>query len=134
MREAMMNNADSKKLGRDGEDLVAGYLLSRGHTVIERNCRAGHLETDLITLSSDGLHFVEVKTRCHSVQAPPQENVGKKKQDRMVRAALAYMSGERGRMFHDLDCHLDVAAVLWSEDGTLKRIHYIPDAVIPIYW
>ena len=21
-----------------------------------------------------------------------------------------------------------------QEDGTLKRIHYIPDAVIPIYW
>ena len=59
--------ADNKhynaKLGKFGEDEVAAFLIGRGHTVLERNWRSGHLEIDLITEAADGIHFVEVKSR-----------------------------------------------------------------------
>ena len=65
-----------QELGKKGEDIACGLLLSMGHIILERNWRSGHLEVDIISSCSDGIHFVEVKTRKNSIQAPPQENVG----------------------------------------------------------
>ena len=60
-----MEGAGNKrqKLGQVGEELACRYLTEIGHTVIERNWRSGHLEIDVISISPDGIHFVEVKTR-----------------------------------------------------------------------
>lgn len=113
---------------------MARYLMAQGHVILERNRHCGHLEIDIVSLASDGIHFVEVKTRRYSVQAPPQENVGFVKQHRMAAAALNYLSSARGRNYGDMECHLDVAAVLYSEDGTTLSISYLPDAVLPIFW
>ena len=77
-----------QELGKTGEDLACRYLESKGHRILERNYRSGHLEIDIISLDADGIHFVEVKTRRDSIQAPPQDNVGKVKQDRIVKARL----------------------------------------------
>ena len=64
-----------QKLGKIGEDLACEYLTGLGQRIIERNWRSGHLEIDIISIDADGIHFVEVKTRRESIQAPPQENV-----------------------------------------------------------
>ena len=73
-------------LGRLGENAACSILESMGHVILERNWRCGHLEIDIISVDPEGIHFVEVKTRQKSIQAPPQENVDAGKQKKLVKA------------------------------------------------
>ena len=73
-----------RDLGRKGEDMACVFLEDMGHIILERNWRSGHLEIDIISLDADGIHFVEVKTRRQNIQAPPQENVGSQKQQKIT--------------------------------------------------
>lgn len=63
----------TSKLGKRGEDEACELLIKKGHAILERNYRCGHLEIDIISIDSDGLHFVEVKTRMAPVCAEPEE-------------------------------------------------------------
>lgn len=117
--------------GRAGEDAVAGYLTGLGHTVIARNWRSSHLELDLVSLFSDGVHFVEVKTRRHGAPALPQDSVGPEKQKHIARAAARFLAANRRRL-GDTEAFFDVAAVIEYEDKHLE-IEYIPNAFIPIH-
>ena len=81
------------EFGRRGEDEACMYLVSQGHTILERNWRCGHLEIDVITLAGDGIHFVEVKSRMVPVQGRPEEAVNAAKQRKIVAAARRYMAG-----------------------------------------
>ncbi|MBR6745540.1 MAG: YraN family protein [Clostridia bacterium] len=49
--------------GRAGEDFACRYLRSKGYTVLHRNYRNGHLETDIICENETHILFVEVKSR-----------------------------------------------------------------------
>ena len=51
------------KLGRAGELFAVKYLESTGYTVVHRNYRSGHLETDIICENETHILFVEVKSR-----------------------------------------------------------------------
>ena len=120
-----------RQLGKAGEDVACGFLRSMGHIILERNWRSGHLEVDIISLDRDGIHFVEVKTREHSIQAPPQENVGHTKQCRTAKAALSYLKTVKGRPFGNGECMFDVIAVT-VKDGK-ARTEWFPQAYIPLY-
>lgn len=120
-----------QKLGQAGEDLACRHLTEKGHTVIERNWRSGHLEIDIISINADGIHFVEVKTRRESIQAPPQESVDRKKQMRITKAAAAFLKSGKGQAFGSRECLFDIVAVTFIEDQV--RIEYFPQAYIPIY-
>lgn len=120
-----------QSLGKEGESLVCGFLQNRGHTILERNFRAGHLEIDIISFNEEGIHFVEVKTRRSSVQAPPQENVGGLKQARIAKAALRFLKTTKGLPYGNHECLFDVAAVTF--DGDSARLEWFPQAYIPIY-
>lgn len=119
-------------LGKHGEDEVCNWLTERGHTVIERNWRSGHLEIDIITLSSDGIHFVEVKSRVTPVQGEPQDAVNGLKQRNIANAAKNYMA-RRPKLFGpDVEVWFDVAAVTY--DGNRIDIQYFPAAYVPTYF
>lgn len=120
-----------QKLGQEGEDIACRFLTDKGHTIIERNWRSGHLEIDIISVSADGIHFVEVKTRRENIQAPPQENVNHAKQRRIIRAAGSFLRSGRGKEFGMADCQFDIIAVTFMEDKV--QTEYIPQAYIPIY-
>ena len=51
------------EIGRAGEEFACRYLLSRGYTILHRNYRSGHLETDIICENDTHILFVEVKSR-----------------------------------------------------------------------
>ena len=57
--------------GKRGEAAVADYLTAKGHTIVARNWRCGHLELDIVSLDKTGLHFVEVKTRSSACFVQP---------------------------------------------------------------
>ena len=118
-------------LGEKGENLACRYLESIGHTILERNWRSGHLEIAIISADPQGIHFVEVKTRQKNVQAPPQENVGKTKQARLVKAALGYLNSETQLPRNDMECFFDIIAITFQ--GENAQVEWIPQAFIPLY-
>ena len=117
--------------GKKGEDVACDLLAGRGHTILERNHRVGHLEIDIVSVSADGIHFVEVKARRESIQAPPQDNVDHVKQRRIAAAAKGYLRSRKGLPFNGCECHFDVIAVIFKENTA--QVDYFPDAYIPIY-
>ena len=128
-----MENRRNKRqvTGKKGEDVACDLLAGRGHTILERNHRVGHLEIDIISVSADGIHFVEVKARRESIQAPPQDNVDHVKQRRIAAAAKGYLRSRKGLPFNGCECHFDVIAVIFKENTA--QVDYFPDAYIPIY-
>ena len=119
------------ELGHRGEDIACSLLESMGHTILERNWRSGHLEIDIISFAVDGIHFVEVKTRRESIQAPPQESVDWKKQNRIVRAAQSFLKSGKGMPYGSHECMFDVVAITFRGDS--HKTEWIPQAFIPIY-
>ena len=102
-----------------------------GHTILERNFRSGHLEIDIISVDAEGIHFVEVKTRQKSIQAPPQDNVDASKQKKLVKAALRYLHSAKGIPGRDLECIFDIIAI--TIEGENAKVEWIPQAFIPLY-
>lgn len=113
--------------GRKGEEEACFYLMALGMTILKRNCRCSHLETDIIALASDGLHFVEVKSVTAPYLSRPELKVNHVKRNRLIRAANAWLlSEERKSLPADLEVFLDILTVVF--DGCSKRIEYFPDA------
>lgn len=119
-------------LGRRGEDVACGFLSGKGHTIVERNYRSGHLEIDIITLDKDGVHFVEVKSRVAPVAVSPEENVTTAKQKKVADAALRYLHTSKDkRLSADLEVSFDVVAVTF--DGGGEIVEWFPNAYYPMY-
>lgn len=116
--------------GKKGEDAACVWLVSHGHTVLERNWRGGRCEIDIITADGSGLHFVEVKARKAPAAADPLVNVTASKQKHLVKAALQYLHSG-GRRFVDAEVYFDIITVIIGSDTTY--IKYYPQAFIPIY-
>lgn len=115
-----------KAFGQLGEDKACAFLQARGHRIVARNWRGSHLEVDIISEASDGLHFVEVKTRLDA-DAAPEEKVDALKQRRISAAALKYLN-ETGS---DREVFFDVVSVTLSGDES--TVNYFPQAWIPMY-
>jgi putative endonuclease len=120
---------NSGRVGRNGEDLSCRYLIGLGHTVIDRNWRAGHLEIDIVSIDGNGIHFVEVKSRTVPFEAPPQESVTRSKQKKLYDAARRYLAGKGSRLSGDMECHFDIISVIFGRDRA--DIKFFPDAFIP---
>ncbi len=117
-------------LGKKGEYETCQYLMAHGHTILERNWRAGHLEIDIISLARDGIHFVEVKSRVAPLQGEPQDAVGAMKQRRIAQAANRYIALEAKHIRSDTEVWFDVAAVVYDRGGS--TLNYFPAAYTPI--
>ncbi len=109
------HRVSNSQTGRAGEDAAAFYLEQQGWIILERNYRLSGGEIDIIAQDGDYLVFVEVKTRRGSTFGSPFEAVDIRKQQRLTKAALTYMS-ERCL---DMAARFDVAAV-FSEKSTFR--------------
>jgi putative endonuclease len=78
-------------LGKYGEDLAASYLLKHGYRIVQRNFRAQHGEIDLICQRGNTLVFVEVKTRQSHAYGLPEEAVGSRKLQEIIKTAQYYL-------------------------------------------
>jgi putative endonuclease len=87
-------------LGRQGETLAAAFLERAGYALVAanfelpvgRNLRGAivNAEIDLVAYEGDTLCFVEVKTRASDWFAAPEQNVDRRKQRQITRAARVY--------------------------------------------
>ena len=122
-----------QNVGKRGEDEACNYLTGLGHKIVQRNWRSGHLELDIISLSNNALHIVEVKTGSGGTSVDPLYRVGREKQRRLIRAANAFLhSPMRAYLPADLDVYFDIISVVFEVPGPI--IEYYPQAFIPIYY
>lgn len=117
MTEARLN------LGKQGEDLAAGYLERRGFTIVARNYRTPVGELDIIARDRRHLLFVEVKTRRGTTYGAPAEAVGPHKQRQILRTAQWYLGSRR---HPELQPRFDVISVLVGPGE--PAISHIPNA------
>ena len=124
-----MNVQRSSKIGEAGEQMACDFLLSRGHQILDRNWRSGHLELDIVSEGPDGLHFVEVKARTAPVTtATMTDQVNTVKRKRISAAALQYLNKKH---LAGKEVYFDIVTVLF--DGKETVVRYFPQAWIPMY-
>jgi len=113
-------------LGRQAESLARRHLEGLGFKVTAANLRTAGGELDLVAWEGPVLVFVEVKGRSGGQTGPPEEAVDWRKRCRLVRAAQAYLAGQRGR---EPICRFDVVAVEFGRGRPLIR--HLRDAFRP---
>ena len=111
--------------GRRGEELVGRYLEADGWTILARNYRSRYGEIDLIVQKEGIIAFVEVKARKADGIALPREYVDVKKQRRLIKTAIQYLSSTGV----ELQPRFDVFEVkLHSQTGAVIGYKYIENA------
>ncbi len=123
---------DRRKVWRLGEDEACRLLVERGHTILDRNWRSGHLEVDIVTVDARGVHFVEVKARRIPMQVEPQEEVDADKQRKLTQAAARYMAKKGDRRLAEMECFFDIVSVV--VDGDEVRTEFFPEAYVPMFF
>ena len=123
-----MNVLKTSKICQNGEEIACDFLLSRGHQILDRNWRSGHLELDIVSEDQEGLHFVEVKARTAPVTSAVSDQVNLIKQKRISAAALQYLNKKH---LVGQEVFFDIVSVLF--DGQETVVRYFPQAWIPMY-
>lgn len=113
-----------RSIGGSGEDIAAAFLQDLGYVILTRNYRKRFGEIDIIAEEGDILVFVEVKTRSSAAFGSPLEAVDTRKQRRMARAALDYLSS---RKLHGRAARFDVVAVRLQPQAR-PRIEHVRNA------
>jgi len=111
--------------GRQGEEIAADYLKSKGYRILKRNYRCRLGEIDLIAVDRDQLVFVEVRAKSSDRYGLAQESIGNQKKARLRRLAAYYLQaeGQTGR-----NCRFDAVAVQFDREGKLVEVEHIEDA------
>ena len=107
-------------LGAWGEEQAVDYLRRKGMKILARNFRAPVGEIDIIAQSCKTLIFIEVKTRRGTAFGTPQEAVGPRKQQQIIRTAQWYLGQQRSGQ---LQPRFDVVAILCKSDETVEITH-----------
>jgi putative endonuclease len=77
--------------GKKGEDLAIAWLTAKGFSILSRNWRHSRYEVDIIAGQAAILHIIEVKTRRSTAYGHPEESVSRKKLERIMQGAAAWL-------------------------------------------
>ena len=120
-----MNQAKHYQLGKLGERLAIGHLLSKGYVILEQNWRLNNLEVDIIADDGECIVFIEVKTRSTDIYGDPADAVDREKRLHLINAADAYVS----RLHLDVQVRFDIIAIIANDNET--KIQHYEDAFFP---
>lgn len=118
-----------KLFGNRGERAAARFLRRKGYRIVSRQWLGRWGEFDLIALDGQTIVFVEVKSRHSAALGHPAEAVGRDKQQRMTRQALAYL--KRRRLLKHR-ARFDVVAIIWPDGVKEPQIQHIVCAFEPM--
>lgn len=102
----------SLNFGRSSEGKAISYLRGQGYKILETNYKNKLGEIDIIAKDDNRFCFIEVKSRSSLVYGLPKEAVGRHKQYKISKIAIAYLK-ERGLL--NQGCRFDVLSVI--DDG-----------------
>lgn len=107
-------------IGKIGEQISARYLIDKGYKIVERNYRNKIGEIDIITLKSDVIVFIEVKTRTNLNYGYPYEAVDNKKKKTIIKTSLIYLSNKN---INNVQCRYDIIEVYLNKENVYKINH-----------
>ena len=109
-----------KKQGNQAEDEAYQYLLKQGFKLLEKNFSTKAGEVDLIMQDGESLVFIEVRYRKNADFGGAAASVTPKKQQRIIKAALAYQQ----RHSPQSSLRFDVVAI----EGDNRELNHIKSA------
>lgn len=117
---------NTKRIGDYGEEYAAKYLDKHGYRIVNRNYRCKNCEIDIIAYDGDCLCFIEVKTRNRQDYGLACEAVNYRKQQKIIRGALFYITVNN----ISAPVRFDVVEVYLNSSHLLasKRINIIKNA------
>ncbi len=118
----MENNHET---GAAGEKIACQYLIDQGYSVLDKNCRCGRGEIDIVARDGRHICFVEVKARRDLRHGYPREAVGSWKQQKIKGNAQLYIM--KNRLYNE-SFRFDVVEIMLNEDDTARSIVLIKDA------
>lgn len=116
--------SDTRRIGKEGEELCCQYLQNNGYQIMERNFRCKEGEIDIIAKDKDEWVFIEVKTRTNGHYGLAAEAMTKWKRQRMLKAIRYYTYC---RHLETSYIRIDVIEVYVEED--IGHIHHIKQAM-----
>lgn len=120
-----MKNLFGKLLGDRGERAAAKFLKKLGYRILSTQHRNVFGEIDIIAQDGDTAVFVEVKTRTTANCGQPFEAVNTAKQQKLTRAALAWMKKHR-RL--EQPARFDIVSIVWPEGGGDPELQHFRNA------
>jgi putative endonuclease len=100
--------------GAEGEEIASNFLKNRGYIILTRNFRTSYGEIDIVAKEGVTLVFVEVKARSGRQFGTPELAVDLRKQEKLSRVALLYLSQKYPK---GCPCRFDVVAVQQGKEG-----------------
>jgi len=119
--------ARHNELGKKGEELAATWFVEKGYDILHRNWKHGPYELDIIARQDNVYHFVEVKTGHRNRYGHPEERIGKKKLQQMMKAAAAWLF--RAGISADARIQYDVLAIT-IQPGAQPEFFLITDVYL----
>ncbi len=86
------NVITTKQIGDEGEAEAAEFLISQGHSILERNWKTKWCEIDIISQYDGRIFFVEVKYRKNAYSGDGFDAITNTKQKQMAFAAEYYLA------------------------------------------
>jgi putative endonuclease len=129
VRSWLANWRRAKPLGERGEDAATRYLKRKRYRIVARRVDSKLGELDIIAVDGRTIVFVEVKTRTSGAAGHPSEAIDERKQQRMTRAALAWL---KSKGLLNNAARFDVVAVTWPDGARRPTIEHYQNAFEPV--
>ncbi len=116
-----------KNLGESGERVAALFLQQRGYRILARNYRTRLGEIDLIAEDTNGLAFIEVRTRRGHEFGSPEESLTRRKRHKLIALAQEFVAAHP--QYGDCAWRIDLVAIELDRAGRIARMDLNQGAV-----
>ncbi len=113
--------AEHIKTGKLGEAIAKEYLERKGYKMFEQNYKTKYAEIDLVAEKAGQIVFVEVRTKTNEEFGTPEETIGYKKKQKLMRNAQAYVARKKYSGPYRIDA---ICIVLPGSEKPLRVSHY----------
>jgi len=121
------NTRAKKNLGDSGERVAAHFIAQRGYTILARNYRTRAGEIDLVAQDTDGLAFVEVRTRRGDAMGAPEESLTARKRAHLLATAQEFLATHVEHA--DAAWRIDLVAIELDRAGRIARMDLLKGVV-----
>ena len=116
---------NKRQTGAYYEREAGEYLERLGYKILEYNYRCRSGEIDIVARDNGCIVFCEVKYRTDERRGDPLEAVDERKQKRLFRCAMHYLSEHR---LGDVLCRFDVVGITGETGMKNSEVTYIKNA------
>ena len=123
-----MRKRSTKEIGDAAERHAQRLLKRSGYRILDTNYRAAGSEVDIVASKGAAIVFVEVRSKSTDRFGSPRQSIGRTKQRRLTRAAIAFL---KSRRLSNTSWRFDVVEVILRPDGEVASAEIIENAFEP---